>query len=191
MSQADKAKNQTAGNGPDTSEEARRTKEVARQSALAEMVPEIMSGSAYSREALAEIDSFDAALAMATEQYGPVVDAADVLGDGFALLDSNSKSMLEGIPLILMEWNFRDGDFGKPFVSVRVVAKHPNGSMGRYIVNDGSTGIAEQLAEYTKRHGRYGGLVVSKGFLRSDYDVEIDGKKSRATTWYLNLSKKI
>jgi hypothetical protein len=191
MSQADKAKNQTAGNGPDTSEEARRTKEVERQSALAEMVPEIMSGSAYSREALAEIDSFDAALAMATEQYGPVVDAADVLGDGFALLESNSKPILEGIPLILMEWNFRDGDFGKPFVSVRVVAKHPNGTMGRYIVNDGSTGIAEQLAEYTKKYGRYGGLIVSKGLLRSDYDVEIDGKKSRATTWYLNLSKKI
>jgi|SRR4051812_22485279 hypothetical protein len=161
--------------------------DIAKATALSEMVPEITSESAFTPAALRSVDNFDDALAMVTEAHGPLQDAADVLGDGFTLLDKNGKSLLEGIPLVVMEWQFRQGDFGSPFVSVRIAARHRDGSMGKYIINDGGTGIAEQLAKYTKETGKQGGLIVGKGLQKSEYDNEF----GHAVTWYLNLSKTV
>jgi hypothetical protein len=163
------------------------TTEVARRSALDEIVPEVMGGaSAFDESALRSLDSFESALAMVQEAHGEVVDASDTLGDGFALIDN--KDELVGLPMVLMEWAFRDGDFGRAYVSVRAVAKTRTGML-KVIFNDGGTGIAEQLARVTKDTGKTGGMVVGKGLRRSDYDVEIDGRQSSASTYYLDTAR--
>lgn len=158
--------------------------------AIDEMVPEIITSS-FNEDDLRDGATFDYYAQMTAEAYGPLVDASEVLGDGFGLLTKETKAMLVGIPCLFMEWAFRDGDFGRPFVSVRIVARMPGGSIGRFIMNDGSTGIADQLAKYTKKTGKLGGLLVAKGLNRSDYEVENPdqpGKMMPATTYYIDTT---
>lgn len=167
--------------------------DIERRSELADMVPEIMGGgSHFDEDALRSLSTFDEAIALATSQHGEMLDASDELGDGFTLLGRDQKNLLENRPLLLLEWAFRPGDFGTPFVSVRVAARNDNGSVGKYIINDGSTGIAEQLAKFTKKTGKLGNLLVKGGLRKSEYDKELpDGKggtyTTHATTWYLNV----
>lgn len=164
--------------------------------AIDEMVPEIIGDtSSFDEDALRAGDSFDYYLNLAREVHGDVVDAGNVLGDGFTLLDASDKALLVGIPLLFMEWTFRDGDFGRAYVSVRVVARMKGGTLGRYIFNDGSTGIADQLAKYTKKTGKMGGLGVPKGLRESSYEVELPDPRdpsktimSPATTYYVDTS---
>src|SRR5258706_15188677 len=125
----------------------------------------------YDTEALRSLDSFDAALALVGETLGYLADASEAMGDGFALLKTDgAKATLVGKPIILMEWSFYPGDFGDEFAAIRLVAKEPNGSISKYIVNDGSTGVAKMLREYTNDTGRRGGMVVRNGFRASEYD---------------------
>lgn len=176
--------------GTETAQET--AQEIARRE-LADMVPEIMGGgSHFDEDALRELSSFDAAIALATAAHGDMLDASDELGDGFTLLGKDDKGRLENVPMLLLEWAFRPGDFGTPFVSVRVAARQSDGSVGKYIINDGSTGIAEQLARFTKKTGKMGNLLVKGGLRKSEYDKELpDGKggtyTTHATTWYLNV----
>jgi len=164
-------------------------RELVKRRALEELVVEVMGGgSAFSRDELMAISSFDDAVRLATEIHGSVAYADQELGDGFALLSKEQKNLLCGVPLMLLEWKFRGGDFGN-FVTLRVIARNPDGSVSKYIVNDGSTGIAEQLADYQMNTGRVGGMFVGKGFRRSDYEVEINGETRDASTFYLDTSK--
>lgn len=162
----------------------------------------------YDANALRGLDSFDAALALAGETFGSLDDAAHTLGDGFALLRTDgAKANLVGRPLILMEWAFYPGDFGDEFAAIRVVAQEKNGSISKFIVNDGSTGVAKMLRDYTNNTGRRGGLVVRNGFRASDYlycedcgtakDITdahktfagyADHRVGKATTYYIDTS---
>jgi hypothetical protein len=163
------------------------TTDVAKVRAIDEIVPEVMGGtSSFNEDDLRALTSFDEAVRLATQEHGPIATVSDVLGDGFALL--NNKAILTGVPCLFMEWAFRDGDFGRPFVSVRVVARNADGGMSRYIVNDGSTGIAEQLAAYTKKTGKLGGLFAAHGLRKSDYDIETDEGPKAATTYYIDTA---
>lgn len=165
------------------------TREVVKRRALEDLVVEVMGGgSMFSRDELMAITNFDEAIRLATEVHGQIVAADQELGDGFALLNKEQKNLLCGVPLLLLEWKFRGGDFGN-FVTLRVIARNPDGSVSKYIVNDGSTGIAEQLADYQQNTARTGGMFVGKGFRRSDYEVEIDGELRGASTFYLDTSK--
>ena len=162
--------------------------------AIDEMVPEIIGDtSSFDEDALRNAQSFDDFVELTRQTHGEVVEVGSVMGDGFTLIDADDKARLVGIPLLFMEWTFRDGDFGRPYVSVRVIARLPGGMMGRYIFNDGSTGIADQLAKYTKKTGKLGGLVVPMGLRESNYEVELpDGNggaiMSPATTYYVDTS---
>lgn len=166
------------------------SQEVAVRRALDEITPEILgTASVFDEDALRELRTFDEAVALTTTHQGPVDTADAVLGDGFAVLSKEGKARLCGVPLLLMEWAFRPGDFGTPFVSVRLAARNPDGGMSRYIVNDGSTGIAEQLAKFTKKTGRMGGLLVKNGFRKSEYDyTDETGETRPAVTYYLDTS---
>lgn len=158
--------------------------------------------STYDRDALRELNDFDAAVAMATAAHGPIDDASD-LGDGFALLKDDGKGRLVNVPLLFMEWSFYPGDFGSQFVAARVMARNPDGGISKYIVNDGSTGICDQLAAFSKRTGKYGGLLAKRGLRVSDYSycemcakVQCDnpdshramGKHKRAETYYIDTA---
>lgn len=155
------------------------------------LVTEQMSGgrSAFTEEDLRAITTFDEAIALATAEHGAAVYADEVLGDGFALLSTDGKARLVGVPLCFMEWSFYDGEFGGKFVAARVVARGPSGNVERYILNDGSTGICDQLAKFQLNKGRNGNLIARYGLRRSDYEyTDESGKTKPATTYYIDTS---
>lgn len=141
-------------------------------------------GGKFDTEDLAAIGSFEDALKLAVDTLGEenIARASAEIGDGFKLLET--KDQLIGVPMILLTWDFSIGDFGE-FVSIRLVTKDG----GKFIVNDGSTGIRDQLIQYTAKKGRKGGLVCDKGLRRSDYEyTDEKGQKSKAQTYYLDTS---
>lgn len=150
---------------------------------------EVAVSDRFKREDLRQINSLQDALALAVETYGqPVANAATELGDGFAVLPTEKKHLLIGLPCVFLEWNFNNGDSG-PFVSARVVAQREDGSVFRCILNDGSTGIYKVLREYTDAEGRDGGLFVPNGLRVSEYMYEDEhGQRKPAKTYYIDTS---
>lgn len=159
----------------------------------------------FTEDALRSIASFDDAAQLLYNNNVGIVDAASVLGDGFALLKEERKSILIGVPLLVLGWKFYPGEYGEEFVALRLVARNPDGSAGKYILTDGSTGIAETLKNYTARTGSRSGLMVRNGLRASSYiyceacertlaanetdDEHKAAKKHKpATTYYLDTS---
>lgn len=174
------------------------------QSDSTEIVPEVAATpSEFSRDELSAITSFDDAMRLASMTYGTVVTADEEIGDGFKVATEDDKRRLCGVPLMFLEWSIRDGDFGA-YVSVRAVAQTESG-ITKWIINDGSTGIAEDLTSFQKKTGRTGGLFVRKGLRVSDYFIDAEtgtplskkeygeyiargDKTARAATFYLDTS---
>lgn len=119
---------------------------------------------------LADITSFEAAIERAKELYGSIVTASDELGSGFAVLNKDDKMRLVGVPFFLLSWSFNLGDNGEFVSAVVVTGKHD-----RYIVNDGSTGIYDQLRRESAgdpdngKPGRDGGMLAERGLRVSPY----------------------
>lgn len=136
----------------------------------------------YDTGSLRDIASFEDAFALVESTYGPVLTADSELGDGFAMLET--KDVLIGTPLIFLSWSFSPGKYDEEFVSARVVTKDG----GKYVVNDGGTGIRAQLREFSDSHGgRQGGLLARRGLRRSDYEYTDDkGKAQEASTYYVD-----
>ena len=157
--------------------------------ALATIPADMVKSSAFNEADLRDVDSFDQAIALVQNTLGSVDVASDVLGDGFALLDTKNKAQLVGVPCVFAEWTFNDGDFGT-FVSARVIARTEVGGVRKLIINDGSTGIAETLAKYTKDTGKTGGLLAPRGLRVSEYEY-VDpqtGERKPAKTYYIDTS---
>lgn len=95
------------------------------------------------------ISSFEDAMRLVEDTFGQEIYSAADLGDGFDLLPSKDKAQLLGVPLLVMSANFSrskenvDPTTGemREFVSLRIVTKDGR----KLIVNDGSSGIAEQV----------------------------------------------
>lgn len=96
---------------------------------------------------------------------GPDVSRASDLGSGFAILENHDA--LIGKPCIFLFWQFRPGDYSEDYVSAHVVSFDPaDGKItGKYIVNDGSSGIRDQL----RGLGTSKGLVAERGLRKSEY----------------------
>lgn len=153
-----------------TRQTATQTEEVAVQEDAS--VPEVMAPkSRYADADLRNIESFDDAMALATQMYGGVAVAHDEIGDGFRLASSEDKKRFVGVPLMFLEWTFRDGDFGD-YVSILSVTQNPNGSIEKWIINDGSTGLRDDLRSFTRETGRTGGLFVRNGLRVSEYFID-------------------
>lgn len=144
----------------------------------------------FATQDMRNIESFDDAIALLVEAGIPVQDATDAIGDGFVLLDSKDKDKLVDVPCLFVTWSFNAGDYEGEYVAARVVAKLGNGTLGKYVVIDGGEGICKQLRDYTTEYGVSGGLKAFGGLTRSDYEKEIDGKMTPATTYYVNTSAK-
>jgi hypothetical protein len=136
---------------------------------------------------LKSVNDFDDALALVKEVYGEnaVQLASDALGDGFALTDN--KDQFIGVPMVFVKWIFSEGTFKdsegntRGFVSARVVTPG-----AKYIINDGGTGIYEQLRQYTADNdGRQGGLVAQKGLRVSRYSNDFTNE---GETFYIDTS---
>lgn len=113
---------------------------------------------------LREIQSFDDAVRLATERYGGVVDISEEIGNGFALLNRDDKLRLVGTPFIILDGSVNRGDFGF-FCSLVIMTK----SGDKYIVNDGSTGLARQVFEIAAARKQFGGFMVPHGLRVSEY----------------------
>ena len=137
----------------------------------------------FSADQLRSVSSF-AELSQLINETGIVVtDVSSVLGDGFSVLPTDEKNTLIGVPFVILSWTFSEGDNGE-FVSLRIVTRTDR----KLIINDGSTGIHDQVR---KMHadGVLPVVFVPRGLRVSEYDYEDDhGKKKRASTFYLNTS---
>lgn len=139
---------------------------------------------AYTTDELAAIGSFEEAMQLAAEKHGAdsVARASESIGDGFKLLEN--KDMLCGVECLFLGWDFHMGDHGE-FVSCKVVTRDNQ----KYIVNDGSSGLRDQLMAFTAKHGRQANLFCDKGLRRSDYKyTDEKGEEKPAVTYYLDTS---
>jgi hypothetical protein len=144
----------------------------------------VVRGPKYDADRLAAVESFDDAVALAAETVGEIANAADELGDGFAILSDKNK--LVGVPCMFLSWNFNLGDYGE-FVSAQVVARTESGGVLKVIVNDGGAGIYQQLSDFTAKSNKLGGLFARHGLRRSDYTYKDEkGKDTPATTYYID-----
>jgi len=140
----------------------------------------------FSDEELRNLDSLDSIKALLGDQVGNATD----LGSGFVVLDKESKRRICGVPLLFLFWQFSEGIGEKgEKVTAHVVQLGADGSVvGKFIINDGSTGVYEQLKEYTARTNAFKGLFVPKGLRASDYTTTINGHDQEATTYYIDTS---
>ena len=125
-------------------------------------------------------DAFDVLAEM-----GATVDDFNDYGNGFALL--KDKSQLAGKTFVIIQWKFNPGDYGD-FVSAAVVTEAGE----KLVLNDGSTGICDQLIGVTAKRVADGiantqsGLIVRGGLRVSEYTkTDEQGKDYQAKTWYL------
>lgn len=141
---------------------------------------EVIDG--FAENDLAEITSFADVLNKAD---GPIENISDVLGNGFSVLDD--KMRLIGAELVIVKYGEHKSDKNDgTFATIHVVTRDG----GKWIVNDGSTGIRDQLRELKDKAGTVCPLYVPKGLRVSEYDYKDDkGNTSKARTYYLNTSK--
>jgi len=145
---------------------------------------EIETYTGFTTEQLKNLTSFEDVEALFRERGEEIVSASEELGDGFALLDN--KAILEDRPLMFVSWTFAKGDFAEEFVSIRVMCRMDNGTIGKYVINDGGTGIRKSLREWSNANQqRMGGMFVPKGLRKSEYSNEYS---DHAVTWYVDTS---
>lgn len=163
----------------------------AAQDSAAVVTPESADNSValrngFSAEELRGLETLADVQAMFEAHGITVIDAAEELGDGFALV--KNKDQFIGRGMMVLSWAFGAGDFGEGsgFVAVRFVVQEANGSLGKYVLTDGGTGIYATLKEYTERTGVTGGLYVKNGLRKSEYKTD---ENENAVTHYMDLSK--
>lgn len=131
----------------------------------------------FSDDDLSEVDSWETAMSFVDSAFeGGAINAAEELGTGFRIADEDDKLKLCDVPLLFMQWTFNPGDYGEDYVSCNVVQRYDNGSIAKWIVNDGSTGLCAELKAYTKKTGRSGGLGAPKGLRVSKYYIDAETK---------------
>lgn len=132
----------------------------------------------FTDDQLRSITNPQDALKLAASIDGPVSDLSSVLGTGFRVLDDKSK--LLGVPFLILDWRFNEGDAGE-FVSIMLMTE-----THKFIINDGSSGIFAQLRNIPVRS-----YMVNGGLRVSRYKVEITDPKTGevrqkdAETYYL------
>lgn len=146
----------------------------------------------FNDDVLSRMSSFEDAIA-AFKDAGIAPESVSDYGTGFSILEN--KAALLGVPFVILDWRFNvsekfTDENGEPlhFVSAEVFTKHNE----KWILNDGSTGIAKQLRAVTdarierKHPAPQTGLLCEKGLTVSEYDyTDEKGRKSQASTYYL------
>lgn len=130
----------------------------------------------------------DNALAFFASRGETVTDLSEELGSGFTVMKTDDKAQLVGVGFLIAEWHFAEGDNGE-FVSLTVITEKNE----KLIVNDGSTGIRDQVHDLESR-GFFAPILVRNGLRVSEYFYDpntgekfknkADGLK-KATTFYL------
>lgn len=102
-------------------------------------------------------------------------------------LKVDNKDDLIGVPLVIIDWEFKPSDMGKDYAFVTVKTQE-----GTRVFADGGTGIPDQLERYKAKLLDSGArfIYVPNGLRKSDYvaKVVVDGEEKRipATTYYFD-----
>jgi hypothetical protein len=140
------------------------------------------NSSLFAAPQLRAIGSLEDAIALGTEILGtPMVDAADEIGNGFEILRSDQKHLLIDQPFYVLTVDFQEGDIG-PFCSALIVTEGGK----KYVLNDGGTGIYQQLEDWCNTQNKRGGMMVNHGLRESKYDLPEEYGGGVGTTYYLN-----
>lgn len=130
---------------------------------------DVAKASLFNDEQLANIKGYKDAAALLVDA-GVTPEFISDYGTGFKVV--SDKSVLIGRPFLILSWRFNEGDFGdKGFVSAEIVTDQDE----KFILNDGSTGIRDQLATVTsqrvsRKHSTpYAGLVCANGLTKTNY----------------------
>lgn len=141
-------------------------------------------------------------------QLGDTMDDTTDLGGGFHLIKKDDKDQLEKVPFVILYFRINEKWRYGPGVSMMIQTAVPvvfNGQKyERLVVNDGSTGIAQQLFDYKAATGKNGPILVRQGLRSSEYEVTEEdpanpgeripvvdpatGKKVIGKTFYLDTS---
>lgn len=137
----------------------------------------------------AEIDSWDDAVAVfAAIGIEPESVDADLIGDGFPLID---KSKLVNVECMFVRWTVsmpQNERYKTPYVVVKGITR--GGKKFRF--TDGSTGVGRELFNLTRdraakgHEAPNGALILPEGLSRSDYTaVDDNGDEIQATTYHI------
>lgn len=107
---------------------------------------------------------------------------------GFGILPGTMKSVLVGVPFLIVQYQFRVGKYDSSFVECHIITTQNN----RYFMRDSSRGIHEQLRQIHRdrvaqdhpapEHGVY----ARKGLDFRDNPYETpDGVKLTSRTYYI------
>lgn len=114
---------------------------------------------------LSAIASFEDAVRLAQQQHGDVKSIDEFeLGTGFRVLED--KTVLVGKPFIIVQFTFNEGDYADEFASMHIVTNDG----AKLIVNDGGTGLCQDLKDLAQKE-RFGGVLVPNGLRISEYDT--------------------
>lgn len=157
---------------------------MVRKSGTDDQSTEVENIDGFSEDALGELESISDVLAATG---GTIPSAADVLGNGFGILED--KMRLVNVEFIIVKYGEHTSEKvkGKKFATIHVITRGGD----KYVVNDGSTGIMEQLRKLKEDQGHVCPLYVPRGLRVSDYEYEDPntGEVSAAQTFYLNTAK--
>jgi hypothetical protein len=109
----------------------------------------------------------------------------DFQGSPWKVVD---KETLIGVPFMIADTRFYWSEkYDNPVVSLMVLTKDNE----KLVINDGSTGIMEQVRVMLQASGRKSGILCSNGLRKSEYTVEVhdpfedETKTIQAATYYI------
>lgn len=140
-------------------------------------------------DSLRAVRSFEELSNLIGSDAANVTNIADVLGDGFSLLNKKERLVDEPFVVLGLRFNLKidhPNQIGD-FVSVYVMTRDEK----KYIFNDGSTGIyaqADELSDLIAKGQAQLPLMVRGGLRvsRYEYEDQTTGETKPAETFYFN-----
>lgn len=131
-------------------------------------------------EQLLECESFDEMAELLQSNNLPMPErVGDLIGDGYYLCED--KQQLVGVKFIIVAMGWQPKGFGDGYATLHVLTAKGD----KLILNDGGTGIAEQVQQMM-RAGIRVPLLCPRGLRRSDYEHPEAGP---STTFYLETAR--
>jgi hypothetical protein len=117
-------------------------------------------------------------------------------GSPFTLIRKDEKGMLENQPFTVVDTRWYESkQFGNMVVAVMLITDDPIKGENKFLFNDGSTGVRQQMEAMVTHTKRRGGFRCPRGLRASHYTVwdkvDLDGapmkdaKEIEATTYYI------
>lgn len=112
-------------------------------------------------------------------------------GSAYQVID---KAKLVDVPFAIVDTRvWHSQKFDNDAMSIMLMTKEPIDERTHFVINDGSTGIMQQVIGAIDRSGKRGGFMCPNGLRSSTYTVEVTdpfnpdkpAKEIEATTYYI------